>query len=204
MSNTKIIASQWSAVDAGEVLELDLGARSSLLIHHAIPHPSEVLVHGITEKGDRIPVRFLFGCGTTRLNLVGFRTAELIAESDCGIAVSLDNGEHFEEWDEAPPPEVKLPSNALARMRAAFRASLGMTREEFLTGDELLGYEVPDEATVMFEEEEAAATARARKAKAKESEGKDERKTEVARQDGNEHPSEQDAVAGSAAGDSAD
>lgn len=175
MSMTKIKADQWQAVSAGEVLELDLGERATLLIHHAIPDPSEVLVHAYTQEGKRIPVHFVSGNGTTRLNLVGFQRVDLIAEADSGLAVSLDNGEHFELFDELPPPEPKLPSNALARMRAAFRSQLGLSREEFLTGDELLGYELPEDAPAIFEEEEQARARAARRPMKEEQHGSAER-----------------------------
>lgn len=175
MSTTKIKANQWQAVAEGEVLDLNLGERATLLIHHAIPSPSELLIHAYTVQGKRIPVHFVSGNGTTRLNLVGFERVELIAEADSGIAVSLDNGEHFEQFDELPPPEPKLPANALARMRAAFRSQLGLSREEFLTGDELLGYELPEDAPAVFEEEEQASARAARRPIKEEQHGSAER-----------------------------
>lgn len=197
MSTNKFKAAEWQRVEAGELLDFEIKPRTHLVIRHAITANGEIAVYGTDpeDPSNAIPLQILRGNGTARLALMGFSTISAEVTAPAGIAVSLNGGEHFEEWDREPPPEKAEPTNVLARMRAAFRSQIGITRETFLEGGGLPGYELPDDAGDIFEEEEAALR---RSIKAKETEK--DAPTEVAGPDGpSDRPVETD-VGGNPAG----
>lgn len=113
---------------------------------------------GVDEDGQAVLLEMLEGSGVRKITVAGFQELRAEARSlPASIGTVVTSGPKAEvPSDEAPPAPVQ-GSNILQKMRDEFRRNLGVTREFFLESDtELPGYEIPDDAGDLFEEDEAA------------------------------------------------
>lgn len=141
----KIDANQWAAYTKSARFPITDRCNVELLIAAAGP----ILITGITDDGDKIPIR----AGTDFLHfksqLHNFSNLQVDAKT-FGVTAKLNGVQHDEPRDNEPAPRPKEPNNILQKLREQARRDMQISREHFDNDTQYPGHESDDER---FEEE---------------------------------------------------
>lgn len=149
----RIIQGEWFATKKHQEA---LTPSASILLTTSSTDP--VAISAVDEDGEVIPVLVHNGTQTSNFKLVGFREIQISCKTLCGVKFSINERQVDEPHNHEAPPAPPMPDNLMAQLREKVRAELGVNRENFLENDTPFdGYEIPDDAPDVFEEDEAAA-----------------------------------------------